>query len=103
MPGMSRAQPSVTKAAAPWFVAMPSSRSPVTAVVRYPSVDASGRRPAVRIGSMAKTARLSAGPAWQVSATPQKSDCSGNAGLDAVAKRAPAAHRVDEEARLDAR
>ena len=65
----------------PRFFAMPTSRSPVTEVAVKPSVAATRMSPGCAVASAANKARLSAGPHWQVRATPTSTDAAGASGL----------------------
>ena len=70
MPSASRARPSVTTAATPRLLIMPQRWSPITQVPVKPSVAMTMTSPGLATSMAANTARLSAGPAWQVTAGP---------------------------------
>jgi len=71
IPVVSRTSPSVTKAAAPLFFIIPRRRSPMTAVSVKLSAFTTTTSPGRITSSVPKSARQSAGPVSQVSATPQ--------------------------------
>jgi hypothetical protein len=65
----------------PRLRAMPSSKSPVTAVSMKESVAAIRMSPLPAACTAPNSARLSAGPAWQVTATPTITVSLGASGL----------------------